>query len=88
MTKARALQLLILLMVLAISLVGCEYLGITRETDIPQWEYRVETPRDYSFSREMNAWGGEGWELVTARRARSSSTDEYNYEVILKRPVR
>jgi len=33
----------------------------------------------------MNQMGTEGWELVFARRAQDSTTDEFSYEVIFKR---
>lgn len=53
----------------------------------PAYEYRVEHPSDTAFSSQMNAWGDEGWELVSARRA--ASGDGYDrtvrYEVILMR---
>jgi hypothetical protein len=33
----------------------------------------------------MNELGEEGWELVFARRAQDSITDEFSYECIFKR---
>jgi hypothetical protein len=57
---------------------------------IEQWEYRIESPSDILFDKEMKALGDDGWELVFARRA--SAGDEYShkvqYEMILKRPKR
>ena len=49
-----------------------------------EWEYKIESPSDTGFVKEMDALGDEGWELVFARRARNS-LDKYFYEVILKR---
>ena len=49
------------------------------------WEYRLESPSDWSFESELNKFGQEGWELVFARRATNSSGSA-SYEMILKRP--
>lgn len=54
-----------------------------------RWEYKVETIPDESFSFTMDAFGRNGWEAVSARRA-SSGTGEntvFSYEIIFKRPV-
>jgi hypothetical protein len=54
-----------------------------------QWEYRIESPPDASFTTDMNRFGSEGWELVSARRATSGEYDHTSsYEVILKREKR
>ena len=56
----------------------------------PAFEYMVTAPKDYAFDSQMTALGRQGWEVVSARRATSSS--EYDktasYEVILKRQIR
>jgi hypothetical protein len=48
------------------------------------WEYKLTNINDHSFDVEMNTLGGQGWELVFARRAQSPG-GLFNYEVILKR---
>ncbi|MBI1348786.1 hypothetical protein GC163_21140 [bacterium] len=50
-----------------------------------QFEYRIESPTDMSLERQLSSWGAAGWEVVFARRAKSSITDEFSYEMILKR---
>ena len=50
-----------------------------------QWEYRVEAVPDITFTETMDLYGSDGWELVTARRAQDSVTDEFSYECIFKR---
>ena len=49
------------------------------------WEYRIVSPDDRNFIVEMNKFGHDGWELVSARRASDSSGD-MAYEMIMKRP--
>jgi hypothetical protein len=53
-----------------------------------QWEYRVETVPDLSFTQRVNAMGKDSWELVFARRASDGSTYSpvFSYEMIFKRP--
>lgn len=66
------------------ALICIQFFSAIRPT--PKWEYRIETPSDYSFSNSMNRYGKDGWELVSARRA----TDALNvagYECIFRRPV-
>lgn len=55
------------------------------QADPVQWEYKVEAVPDLSFTEAMNRYGAEGWDLVTARRARDPVTDEFSYECIFKR---
>lgn len=50
-----------------------------------RWEYRIESPNDLLLSGELNELGADGWELVFARRASSSLTDGFAYEMIFKR---
>lgn len=52
-----------------------------------KWEYLIASPDDPSIERELQKLGGEGWELVTARRATSAS-DSPAYEMIFKRQKR
>jgi hypothetical protein len=86
MSRAQAGFALLLLT----AILGLEVYSSFMQTPEPEaqtrWEYRIESPSDYSFTREMNDLGEQGWELVFARRALDSSTDDYSYEVILKRP--
>ncbi|MDR1491761.1 MAG: DUF4177 domain-containing protein [Planctomycetaceae bacterium] len=51
-----------------------------------RYEYKIVSPRDSVFEKEMDEYGKQGWELISARRA----TGDYNvsYECILKRPLR
>ena len=59
-----------------------------RNAEPPEWEYLVESVPDVTWTIATNKLGAEGWELVFARRASSSSRDrEYSYEMIFKRPV-
>ena len=53
----------------------------------PTWEYRILSVSDTLFDETMGALGGDGWELVTARRASngSSYTPVFSYECIFKR---
>ena len=53
---------------------------------VPQWEYNIVAPSDTMFVSEMDRYGKEGWELVSARRAVDDG--EGAYECILKRPKR
>jgi len=53
-----------------------------------EWEYKIEAISDSIFTTEMDIYGKEGWELVTARRAVNSITDKASYECIFKRVKR
>jgi hypothetical protein len=72
------LSLLILIVITTVAV-----LLLPQFTKPARWEYRIETPADTAFTREMNGYGSEGWEMVAARRARDDSS--FAYEVILKR---
>lgn len=64
---------------------GVPFFGLLRP--VQQWEYRIESPSDTSFSTMMDQYGREGWELVSARRA-SDGSGTMSYECIFKRPKR
>lgn len=50
------------------------------------WEYKITSPPDEVFQNQANSEGLQGWEMVTARRATSSSPlSPTCYEVIWKR---
>lgn len=51
-----------------------------------KWEYRVVSVPDAQFETMMNAFGADGWDVVSARRA-SDGTATFSYELILKRTV-
>jgi hypothetical protein len=51
------------------------------------FEYQIESIPDLDFTETMNRYGAEGWELVFARRALDSITDDASYECIFKRVV-
>lgn len=55
---------------------------------VTKWEYKIESPSDYSFTSEMDRLGSEGWEMISARRASSEFGTTVGYEVIFKRPSR
>jgi hypothetical protein len=66
---------------------GFPCFGFLRPVFTQQWEYKIASPSDIGFQREMDDLGAQGWEMVFARRA-TSQTDSVHYEVILKRPKR
>lgn len=53
----------------------------------PQFEYRIVAPADTTFEMEMNNYGYNGWEAVSARRAASGvgRFQRYKYEIIMKK---
>ena len=60
--------------------------GLTStRTSTTEWEYAIESPSDSTFQLALDRLGGEGWELVFARRA-TSEFGSPSYEMILKRP--
>lgn len=73
---------------LIIALLALPFLYPTQVRDSPrqQWEYLIEAVPDILFEDTMDTYGRDGWELVFARRARSTLTDSFSYEVIFKRP--
>lgn len=58
---------------------------IGNKTKAVAWEYQIESVPDLSFAETMDELGSEGWELVFARRAQNSITDDFSYECIFKR---
>lgn len=59
-----------------------------RQPKVVEWEYEIQSIDDIGFSTTINKIGGEGWELVFARRALSGEGDSSRgiYECIFKRP--
>ena len=51
----------------------------------PSYEYKITTIDDIGFDSEINKFGNDGWEVVFARRALISESDDYAYELIFKR---
>ena len=49
----------------------------------PRFEYRTVAPADTTFETEMNNYGYNGWEAVSARRAGSGR--HFRYEIIMKK---
>ena len=49
------------------------------------WEYMISAPSDINLQDSLDTFGENGWELVTARRATSSRSNEFSYECIFKR---
>ena len=84
-TAAQGRIIIALLAVIAFALTAMAVLMMHATWSTPKWEYAVEVPPDIGFSRQMNRWGEEGWELVSARRA-SGAGRTFSYEVIMKRP--
>lgn len=70
---------LLLAAILAVQVVDTLGAGTT-----PTWEYSVVGVPDIDFEEMMSALGGDGWELVFARRARDDN-DNMLYECIFKR---
>jgi len=70
----------------AFALTSCNELQLEQKPK--QYEYKIEFINDYTWSSEMNAQGRAGWQVVGSRRASSSSSDDYGYEIIFMREVR
>ena len=58
---------------------------VGNKTKAVAWEYQIESVPDLLFDETMGELGGEGWELVFARRAQNAITDDFSYECIFKR---
>ena len=56
-----------------------------QKTQAVVYEYKIASVPDLTFTETMNVQGSEGWELVFARRAKESSSDDFTYECIFKR---
>lgn len=52
-----------------------------------RWEYVTFAPPDIVYDETLNRLGREGWELVSARRVRSSLGD-MAYEITMRRKIR
>jgi len=50
-----------------------------------RWEYVTFAPPDIVYDETLNRLGSEGWELVNARRVKSSTFGEMAYEITLRR---
>jgi len=83
MTKSQASWVIALLVAL-IGLLTFSVFG-SRLGATPGWQYRLESPSDFSLQSELDKLGKDGWELVFARRATSSSGGA-SYEMIFRRP--
>lgn len=70
------------------ALLVAQLFGLTStQTSMTEWEYTIESPSDSTLQMELDRLGGQGWELVFARRA----TSEYgspSYEMMFKRPIK
>jgi hypothetical protein len=56
-----------------------------QKTKAVEYEYKIESVSDLSFTETMNRRGSDGWDLVFARRAKDSGSDDFAYECIFKR---
>lgn len=56
-----------------------------QKTQTVAYEYKIDSVPDLAFTESMNRMGSEGWELVFARRAKDSGSDDFSYECIFKR---
>lgn len=56
-----------------------------QKTQAVEYEYKVQSVPDLTFTESMNRIGADGWEMVFARRAKDSGTDDFSYECIFKR---
>ena len=77
------LNLIAILLVIAIGLLAYNTFGPQGAN--AQYEYRIEYFKDSSTESGLETLGREGWEVVSARRASSSYSDDYGYEFILKK---
>ena len=83
--RATATQIRITNLLLAAVFVVLVAIALRGAFSSVKWEYLVESPSDAEFSKQMNALGERGWELVSARRAVDSQDNHASYEVIMKR---
>jgi hypothetical protein len=59
-----------------------------QKTKAVEYEYKIASVPDLTFTPTMDQQGADGWELVFARRAKDSDTDSFAYECIFKRVKR
>ena len=75
------------IVILLSAMLVAQLFGLTStKTSTTQWEYTVKSPSDSELSSALERLGDQGWELVFARRASSSA--DFSYEMIFKRPKR
>ena len=58
---------------------------VGQKTQATVYEYKIESVSDTAFTETMDSKGGDGWDLVFARRAQDSVTEKFSYECIFKR---
>ena len=56
-----------------------------QKTQAAVWEYKIVGVADLTFTEMMDQLGSDRWELVSARRAKESLTDDFSYECIFRR---
>jgi len=56
-----------------------------QKTQATLWEYKIVSVPDLTFTETMDRIGSDRWELVSARRAKDSTTDDFSYECIFRR---
>ena len=69
----RQLILGLILLAVMLSQFGCAQRASSQA--IEKWEYKLSSFKDEEFASEMNKAGGDGWELVFARRSVQTKTD-------------
>ena len=69
------------LLLIACALVLC---GCHTRLSTSAWEYRWITPLRQDFTKELNAAGRDGWELVSA----SPDANSHLMSAVLRRPKR
>lgn len=80
------LNIVIALLLVLLAVSGFQTWSVRRPA--PSWEYKIVAITDESFAGEIDKLGGQGWELVTARRASTvRGGEEFTYEMIFKRPA-
>ncbi len=89
-------DLIMVLLMLLLAVSAYSAFGPVRTKAAIPWEYRIEAVPDESFAERTSSLGAQGWELVFARRATTSSVASvsreeepvFAYEMIFKRPRR
>ena len=74
-----------IIILLLLSALGFPIFGFFKpKPPTPKWEYKITNPIDEIFTLSLDGLGEDGWELVTARRAKGA-LDKFSYECIFKR---